>query len=83
MKVCSFLFNKFVNWFEDSLGDESEEFVFFMNNVDNFIIVMINEWKIKFVDIGNKYDIIFFYLYKIIFKNCKLKEIWRCFIVYE
>lgn len=76
MKVCSYLFNKFVNWFEDSLGDESEEFVFFMNNVDNFIIVMINEWKIKLiVDIGSKYDIIFFYLYKILFKNCKLNEI--------
>lgn len=57
MKVRSLSSNKPANWLEDSSGDESEEPVLFMNNVDNSITAMINERKTKLiVDTGSKYD---------------------------
>ena len=84
MKVRSHSSNKPANWLEDSSGDESEEPVLFMNNVDNSITAMINERKTKLiVDTGNKYDITSSHLHKTLFKNCKLNETQRCFTAYE
>ena len=84
MKVRSLSSNKPANWLGDSSGDESEEPVLFMNNVDNSITAMINERKTKLiVDTGSKYDITSSHLHKTLFKNCKLKETRRCFTAYE